>query len=208
MRGVKYLLSAGAVCALSLASVAYATVVVPVSVDEMSREAAAVVRAKVVSQQSAWDDAHRRIHTYTELQVLERIQGEVEGTVVIRTLGGSGGDVGMKVSGTTRFDVGEEVVVFLSQDRLQSGQFNVIGMSQGKYRVDRSVEPAMAVPDAHGLAYAKPSGGTIKVDRHEHPNQIALATLLAQVRTALQTPKAPAVTPKAPGVIIQQKGTQ
>ncbi|MCB1282514.1 MAG: hypothetical protein KDB18_13410 [Salinibacterium sp.] len=130
-----------AVVASTLATplVASATIVVPRTLEEMATHATAVVRAKVVARQSAWDADHRRIHTYTELALLETVAGEsAKGPLVVRTMGGEVGDIGMRVAGVARFEVGEEVVLFLRVDPLDRSHFQVVGMSQGKYVVDRS----------------------------------------------------------------------
>lgn len=195
--------SAAALTFMLSSSVALATVVVLVSVDEMSREAKAVVRAKVVSQQAAWDEAHKRIHTYTELQVLERVHTAetIPDVVVVRTLGGIVGDVGMKVSGTSQFKAGEEVMVFLNADRLDSKNFVVIGMSQGKYSIDRSSGTAMAIPGVHGLAFANRTTGKIDAERGVKPGQLSLQALVAQVRVAVgQDNTSPKLV--APGQIV------
>lgn len=182
-------LGAAAVLTLSLASVeANATIVVPMTIEEMSAEAACVARGRVVNQQAAWDEAHRRIYTYTEIQVLERIhtKGTVPDTVVVRTLGGEVGEIGMKVSGTPRFEVGEEVVVFLRPDPVDAHQFQVVGMSQGKFAVERSEKGAIyAVPSVEGLAFARPSTeGKLMVDETTDVSRISLGIMRDRVQAA------------------------
>ena len=94
-----------------------------------------------------------------EIQILERLHstGDVANNVVVRTLGGEVGNIGMKVSGTPQFTLGEEVIVFLRNDPVDPTQFQVIGMSQGKFHVERPEKGgAVAIPSLEGLAFAKP----------------------------------------------------
>jgi hypothetical protein len=182
--------------ALAAPGVARATVIVPQTVEEMALASSAVVRAKVLQRQSAWDKEHRRIHTHTELQVLETVHSTaaVPASLVVRTMGGEVGEIGMRVSGVARFEVGEEVLVFLTPDPLDAGEFQVVGMSQGKYRIDRSGPIPMAVASVEGLAFARRDvAGKLQVaeDGAEKGGQVALASLVGRVKTAV-APKVPA----------------
>ena len=126
---------------------ARATVVRPLTVAALTEQADAVVRARVGEQWSDWAEGGRRIFTWTQLEVLEAWTGDVGEAVVVRTMGGVVGDIGMRVSGTPRFATGAEVVVFL---RAGADVFEVVGMSQGKF----DVRGGDAIPDVHGLAFA------------------------------------------------------
>lgn len=183
--------------ALALLGVSWpagATVVVAVSVDEMARSCATAVRGTVVARHAAWDDQHRRIYTYTDIQVLETLAGvAVPGTrVTVRSLGGVVGEVGMNVSGTPRFTEGEEVVVFLQPDRLQESRFVVLGMSQGKFHVDRQGELPMVLRDTAGLAFASPAGpGPMTVGERKTESRLTLDGLRDRVRAVRPTAEAP-----------------
>lgn len=182
--------------------VASATIVLPRTVEEMATGASTVVRAKVVARQSAWDADHRRIHTYTELAVLETVTGEApKGALVVRTMGGAVGDIGMRVAGVAKFEVGEEVVVFLRVDPLDASHFQVIGMSQGKYTVDRSGGAPVAVASVEGLAFARRTAeGKLSVDGHtsDLAGRVPLVDLVARVRAAKAGRGATPVAPSAP----------
>src|SRR5438105_2388677 len=95
--------------------VASATVIVPRTIEEMAQDSAYVVRGRVLSTSAAWDEKHERIFTNTEIEVLDQIHGASDSPrrITVRTLGGEVGKIGMKVAGTERFTVNEEVVVFL-----------------------------------------------------------------------------------------------
>lgn len=167
--------------------VAEATVVVPVTLDDMARNCVAAVRGTVVGHRSDWDAERRRIHSYTEIEVTETLAGgpAVGTRVTVRTLGGVVGKVGMNVSGTARFVEGEEVVVFLDQDPLDKKRFVVAGMSQGKFQVARDGAEPVVLRNTTGLAYARPSSdGTLRVDERTSENQLSLSALRQRIRIA------------------------
>ncbi len=181
---------------------AHATVVVPKTVEAMAQEASVVARAVVLASQSAWDDDHRRIYTYTELQLRSAWVGSPQSPLVVRTLGGVVGSVGMRVSGSPQFEPSDEVVVFLADDPLESGHYVVLGMAQGKWRV----EGELAVPDSHGLVFAADDGrGGWTVAHGEHGARSApampLEALEARVRAArASAPSVPSPSVPAPPV--------
>jgi len=135
---------------------ATASVVRPHTVESLTERSSRVIRGRVVQQYSAWDEAHRRIHTWTELEVLASwLPGDAdrsEDALRVHTLGGVVGDLGMRVSGTPTFEVGAEVVVFLQPSAVDAEAFDVVGMSQGKF----DVVDGWAEPSVHGLAFVDP----------------------------------------------------
>lgn len=182
---------------------AEATVVIPKTIEQMAGEATAVIRARVQAASSAWDDGHRRIHTFTEFEVLETWLGTVPSSVVVRTLGGEVGRLGMKVSGVPRFPRGAEVVLFLVDDPLDPSRFQVVGLSQGFFQVERGAGPAVAVPGSGGLAYAvRGPSGSLKVDpRATGPKALTLDALRSRIARAARGVRLQSV-PSAPPPLI------
>ncbi|MCK6548220.1 hypothetical protein L6R52_20390 [Myxococcota bacterium] len=200
-----------AALALSAASAtAHATVMIPLSIEDLAVKSAAVVRARVLSSEAAWDTQKQRIYTTTTLEVLDPIhaKSELPRQITIRTLGGEVGKIGMKVSGTEKFTLNEEVVVFVRRDPVVTTAFQVIGMSQGKYHVEREASGGVvAIPSVEGLAFVRPQGasGTLMVDPSTPPpSRIPLAQLrervLAAVKAAAETPAQLPSTLGTPGV--------
>ena len=83
--------------------------------------------ADVVSVESAWDAAHRNIHTTVELAVRESWKGDIPGSgrLALRQLGGTVGEIEMSVLGAAKFVPGERALLFL-------GRQGLVGMAQGK----------------------------------------------------------------------------
>ncbi len=204
---------------LVTAQAAEATVMVPLSVEDLTARSAIVVRGKVLAQQAAWDDGQRKIYTFTEVEVGSTVfaEGAVPERVVVRSMGGEVGDVGMKVAGTPKFSVGEDVFLFLRVDPKNADQFQVVGMSQGKFRVADEGGVIVAIPSAEGIAFVRPNAqGVLQVDENHGPvtKRMPIADLEARVRRAAdakaapEAPKAPTAptaptTPTSPGVVGQ-----
>ena len=63
----------------------------------------------------------KRIYTFTELQTSEVFKGNASSpSMVIREMGGEKDGVGLNIPGTSRYDRGEDVVVFL-RDKNEDG---------------------------------------------------------------------------------------
>lgn len=171
MRFVRSWVVPAALASLILSGIAGATVMVPVTVEEMTKEAGLVARAKVLAKSAEWDQDHKRIYTHTTLEVVDAVLGKAPegGKILVRSLGGERDGVGMRVAGTPSFELGEEVLLFLRADRIVPGAFRVIGMAQGKYRLVREAKGRwMAEPSLEGIAFAKKGpDGVLRVDESE-----------------------------------------
>lgn len=206
----------GLVSALTVSAPAEATIILPLSVEQLTTRADIVVRGRVLAEESDWGTKRRRIYTKVRVAVLAQLRGaKVPSEIEVRTLGGVVGDVGMNVSGVAKFAPEEEVFLFL---RTHPGQkdgitFQVVGMAQGKYRIERSADSVLAVPSWEGLAFARGRG---QVGHAAPPEPLKLDALVAQVRAAsatVPTPDlpTPAVNPPAiqlPPEVDVSKGAQ
>lgn len=103
-------------------------------------EAPAIVRGKIGMSYPNWvtdAEGNRRIYTFTELEVIEVLKGDVPGKrVMLRALGGEKDGVGLHVPGTAEFSRGEEVVVMVGPANADDSR-DVRGMMMGKYNVER-----------------------------------------------------------------------
>ncbi len=148
-------LSWAALVAASLAvwsTGAGATALVALDVAGLTDGSDAVVRGHVVRVESRWTRDKLRIVTDVEISVDGALKGEPPRTVVLLQPGGQVGDVGQVVSGLARFQAGEEVLVFL--ERQGPERYALVGMAQGKLRIERSTDgrAAYAVPEDVGDA--------------------------------------------------------
>lgn len=114
---------------------ARATILQQLSLDDMIVQSTMIVRAKVTGSNAAFRG--QDIYTYYQLQILETVKaaGNQPATVQmdVAVPGGSSRGVRQPVAGAPVLTVGAEYVVFLWTSR--SGLTQVIGLSQGLYRV-------------------------------------------------------------------------
>jgi hypothetical protein len=135
-----------AVAGLFWAESAIATTLKRMSIEEMSRAATVVVRAQCTTTAPAWDEGE--IWTFSSFQIKEVWKGSASGTLTVRLLGGTMGNLVSSVSGVPRFHPGEDVVLFLQPTR--RGDFSVVSWVQGTFRVshDRRTGQDWALQDA------------------------------------------------------------
>jgi len=130
---------------------ALASVVRPQSLDDLVDRSLTVVVVVPEEQRSVWEGG--RIVTYTRVTVIERVAGDAEGTLWVRTLGGEVGELGQRVDGEATFAVGTPTLVFL--ERGVVGAYAVAARAQGQF-----------------LLEARPSGRVLR----PHPSMGAFMT--------------------------------
>lgn len=149
-----------------------ATVMVEVPLEDMARDAVAIVRGRVIHSgtQLVMSAGSLDPHTVTTVQVLDWIKGEEEAPqVVIRELGGTygpnGQGGGMWIDGTPRYAVGEEVIVFLERDPNDPAYYRTYAMSQGKFVVIHGLPgvPAAVARDTRAIAFAQWASGRMTI---------------------------------------------
>jgi hypothetical protein len=111
------------------------------SVSEMTRDAAVVVRVRCVKNSTGWDAGE--IWTYSIFAVEETWKGAAEGQLRVRLLGGRTESVTSTVAGVPRFRPGEEVVLFL--EPTSRGDFSVVGWMEGTFRIRREASGTESV---------------------------------------------------------------
>ncbi|MFP5265689.1 MAG: putative Ig domain-containing protein, partial [Blastocatellia bacterium] len=122
------------ICLLAAAGSALATTVVTPSDDDLIIGARAIVRAKVLSIESGFDERHTSIYTYITLKVQEVLKGEItERRIVIKELGGQVGDRISVIYGNPHFMRGERVLLYL--DTWKDGSLRTYQMFLGKFSV-------------------------------------------------------------------------
>jgi hypothetical protein len=163
---------------LALGGSAAATQVVPMSADDLARDASLVVRGQVTGVRSYWNDAHTRILTEAAVTVSSPYKGAAPASVRVVQMGGVVDNVRMTVAGSLEWTAGEDVLLFLQPSL--PGRWRVAGFTQGKYTIER---------DPAGVEYAVSAGiagtGTAAEKAAAAPARLPLDRFLAQVGPAL-----------------------
>ncbi len=146
---------AGALFALALpllllwAPLAQASLVAELSLAELCAHADVVATGRVESVRSAWQPDGHVIMTEVILVVDEGLWGADPGaSLSFWVLGGQVGEIAQVFSGEAAFTPGEEVMVFLEK---RGERLGVIGLSQGKYRIEEVAGQPVAQAATHGL---------------------------------------------------------
>jgi hypothetical protein len=127
---------------LTFSCSAWATMVMPSSLEYMSGRSSAIVIGTVTDQSADWEGGQIITTVNVELsEVIKSPAGGVSATIQLKLLGGKVGDVGMDFDHSPTFYDGEEVLLFLIQD---GARFVPYAIYYGVYRVSE---------DANGQKY-------------------------------------------------------
>jgi hypothetical protein len=142
--------------ALLSAAPARATLALARSLEEMARIADVVAIAHVESSDAAWRG--KRIYTLARLTPTRLLKGKAEGELLVEVEGGVVGAIGQQVAGAPRFTPGEDVAVFLHRvPDTDPPVYRVVGMSQGKLRVEPRPDGVKVVRDLGQLDLVMPN---------------------------------------------------
>ncbi len=121
--------------AVLFASPADGSIVQGLELEELTEKAERIVLGRVLFSESFLHQ-NGQIWTWHRVAVEQEIRGRApdEQELIIETLGGQIGDIGMRVEGEATFSVGERVLVFASGGGPYSA-FRTVGMAQGVMRV-------------------------------------------------------------------------
>ena len=173
-----FIIPIGLACAL----VASATLMIPLSIPELTRQAEVVVAGTVVSKTCIPGNAGRVV-TEIELDVTEVWKGSVSSSRIRIVQGG--GTLGTRrtvASGEASYEVGEEVVAFLVRN--DRGEGVTLGLAQGKFAVEQETGTGekLASNVFHGRKNAPEGSGIARADSGR--DKLTLGKLKQQVKEA------------------------
>ena len=115
---------------------AFASSVLPLSLQQLSQQADRIFYAKVIASQSEKDPLSGQIVTYTDFDIIETIKGPAASHHRIKQLGGNlpGSRYALHVPGVPEFVSGKEYVVFLPKAS-SLGFCSPLGLHQGSFDV-------------------------------------------------------------------------
>ena len=155
---------------LLAATIAHATTVQRLALEDLAKRADHIVAGRVRSSKTFWNANGKLILTTYTIRVDETIKGRPAQTLEVTTIGGRIGDVQLYVSGMPSLEQDEHVVLFTEP----SGSYEVVlGLSQGKFRI----ENGDVVNDSRALSFS--DGGPGKAVR------LPIAKFKNQIRSIL-----------------------
>ena len=116
-----------------LPSLAWAGVARGMPLEQLVRRSAHVLKGRPLEAYSEWTRIgdQKRIVTYTRVRVDETLVGDGDSELLVRTLGGTVGNIGQVVHGEAELMLNEDCVAFLMPTR--EGVLGVTAMAQGHY---------------------------------------------------------------------------
>lgn len=169
-----------------VAAPAAATVVMALTLEEMTTMSTAVVHGVVRRTETTWDDGKRGIWTWAEIEVKETLKGASSSTVLVKQPGGVVYPVHQTVSGAGKFEEGEEVLLFLSPATDEPQAFVLLAMGAGKVRFESGVGPKVARRDLSGLSFARPGAKGVAGPLAEREHLGTAEALLKRIRAAVK----------------------
>jgi hypothetical protein len=147
--------------ALFMAAPASATTLVRMSLDQLAEASTEIVRAHVVSQQTAWNPQHTRIYTYTTLALDQTYKGDPPSFPVVQQPGGTVGKMRVFVAGTVQFHTQTGYLLFLERSSADPSKFLLVGMVQGAYRIyrDEKAQEEKLILPLGSLTRGSPASG-------------------------------------------------
>jgi hypothetical protein len=121
---------------LILALPVAASTFVHVSTQELTAQADAVIRGRVMEVNSYWNAEATMIFTEAVVRVDQTLVGTAPRYVTLRTFGGTVGSYTVEAAGFPEFRVNESMVAFIKAGA--DGTHEILGYREGQYRVMRT----------------------------------------------------------------------
>jgi len=168
-----------------ISGAAFATVMIPLSLEQMTNEADTIVQGTCTGTRVY--ESNGMIFTEYTVSVQDVLKGGPVKEVKVRQPGGEYNGKGIYIAGTARFFPSEESLIFLSKEK--EGARDVVGWSQGKFHVyyDEQSKTKFAVQDLQGLSVIKKNAGEIV---NPSASRMELGKISSQVKAMVASEKA------------------
>jgi hypothetical protein len=164
---------------LGVVAILYSTTIIPVSIEEMTRRSDLILRGKVLSIDVEEEPETHLIYQKVSISPIEVYKGNANGEIEIYVMGGTLNGLTADVPGSPQFELGEEVLVFLTNYK---GEMKwVFGLSEGKFRIEYRDEGPVAVRSLGGIRFVDEKGRELVV-RSEFP----LSELISLIQAGLK----------------------
>ncbi len=117
-----------------------ATTVIPPTFDELVEDAESVFEGTVISSQSKWvgKAEKRRIKTYYTFEVNELLKGDIPSPYILEVLGGTVDADTLHVDGAPKFEIGDKVILFVTNNGAQF--VPLVGIMHGHYKIEKDAD--------------------------------------------------------------------
>lgn len=102
----------------------------------MAKNATEIVVAKCISSEAKLDEKTGFVFTYTTFEVDQTVKSTIDSeNILLRTIGGQVGNIRTDVQGMPRFNLQEEMVLFLGKKN-DLGYYTLSSVLNGMYKVE------------------------------------------------------------------------
>ena len=166
----------------SWATMAQATTVINVPLEQMTKESTVILHGRVEAQQVVQEAGTDRILTLTAVEVLNSVKGiEKNETITIYQVGGTLNGRTLNVIGALEFEKGEEFILFGVRFEEMIVSY---GMGLGKFAVSEKAGKKFVVPEFGDVHRVEPDGkGGYKSAINKKPTPEPLEAFLGRVRS-------------------------
>jgi hypothetical protein len=167
-------------CVLTLSIQIFPTTVEKFTLDDLVQKSGRIIVGKCIARESRWNDRNTLILTTARFLVSERLKGSSDGYVNVVTVGGTLDGITQTVSGMPVFEPEEDVLLFLEPSK--NGNWQALGMSQGKFRIfrNRQTGEEEVLHSLSGLDLYDPASGTLS--RQAKPSRAPLKPMVERIR--------------------------
>ncbi len=153
------------------------------NLDKLVKESTDIITGKVVERGSHWNKDKTAILTDVTIKIDKAIKGKAEKSIIVQYPGGEitksdGTGIGMGRSDTPKFDVDEEVLLFLKKAE-EGDMFKVTANFQGKFSVIEDKESGKKMIKGAPKILADPK--TMKI-REVKEYKVALEDFMTRVK--------------------------
>ena len=161
-------------------SLVFSTTVEKFTLDDLVQKSGRIIVGKCISRESRWNDRNTLILTTARIAVSEPLKGASDGFVNVVTVGGTLDGITQTVSGMPVLEPEEEVLLFLEPSK--NGQWQPLGMSQGKFSIlrNRQTGEQEVVHALSGLELYDSSSRSLS--QQEKPSRAPLKPMLERIR--------------------------
>jgi hypothetical protein len=172
------------VMALLAPVIALGSVVISMSMEEMTTRSPLVIRGTVHRVDTQFAEGRAKIWTYSEIVVHETLKGASLTTVLVKQPGGIIGNIGERVAGVATFTPGEDVVLFLEPCADEPACFVPMALSASKVSLVSKGGKRLALRNLSGVSFATPGKRGVAGPVEEHENLGFEDAFLTRIRAA------------------------
>ncbi|NOQ97758.1 MAG: hypothetical protein GQ561_06300 [Calditrichae bacterium] len=168
---------------LTLSSFIFAITLLKTTVEELTQESNLIILGTVQEVECRWENrVQGTINTFITVNVFDYLKGTDDSRVVVKQLGGQIGDWGDVISGTPVLRKGDEVILFLVENK---ESYEIHSIALGLFRVySNDLGEKMVINDLRNVNLIDPVTGN-QVEADEANPSFTLFTFLNQVRSYL-----------------------